>query len=103
MPSLFTHPAFEHLAPLVKAVHERLVEDRAYESYCAYRGEEEIHFFHPDSLGEMRQRYPYYRFARLVRTAPLSLKDRGRWIVFEELLGNASCIVDRELVAHYKA
>ena len=73
------------LAPLVKAPHERLVEDRVYESYCAYRGEEEVYFFHPDSLREMRQRYSDYQFVRLVRTAPLSLNDRGRWIAFEEL------------------
>ena len=73
------------LAPLVKAPHEMLVEDQVYESYCAYRGEEEVVFFHPDSLREMRQRYPDHQFVRLVRTAPLSLNDRGRWIAFEEL------------------
>ncbi len=73
------------LAPLVKAPHEKLVGDETYQSYCAYRGEEEIHFFHPDSLPEMRRRHPDYRFVRLVRTAPLSLQDRGRWVVFETL------------------
>jgi pyruvate formate-lyase activating enzyme-like uncharacterized protein len=73
------------LAPLVKASHEKLVGDETYESYCAYRGEEEIHFFHPDSLPEMRQRYADYQFVRLARTASLSLQDRGRWVVFETL------------------
>jgi len=72
------------LAPLVKATHERLVEDRDYESFCAYRGEE-VRFFHPDALAEMRRRYPDHQFVRLVRTAPLSLKDKGQWIVFEKL------------------
>jgi hypothetical protein len=72
------------LAPLVKAPHERLVDDQVYESYCAYRGEE-VYFFHPDSIHEMRQRYPDYQFVRLARTAPLSLSDRGRWIAFEKL------------------
>ena len=72
------------LAPLVKAAHERLVEGQVYESYCAYR-REEVHFFHPDSIAEMRQRYPDHQFVRLVRTAPLSLQDKGRWIVFEQL------------------
>jgi len=72
------------LAPLMKAPHERLVEDQIYESYCAYRGEE-VHFFHPDSLPEMRRRYPDYQFVRLVRTAPLSINDSGRWIAFEKL------------------
>ena len=73
------------LAPLVKASYERLVDDQVYESYCAYLGDKEIHFFHPDSLHEMHQRYPDYQFVRLVRTAPLSLNDRGRWTAFEEL------------------
>lgn len=74
-----------NLAPLVKAPHERLVDDQVYESYCAYRGQEEVRFFHPDSLPEMRQRYPDYQFVRLVRTAPLSMNDRGRRIAFEKL------------------
>ena len=72
------------LAPLVKAPYERLVEGRVYESFCAYRAEE-VHFFHPDSIQEMRYKYPDHQFVRLVRTAPLSLKDSGRWVVFEEL------------------
>jgi pyruvate formate-lyase activating enzyme-like uncharacterized protein len=72
------------LAPLVKAPYERLVEDRVYESYCAYRGDE-AHFFHPDALHEARQKHPAFQFVRLVRTAPLSLQDSGRWIAFERL------------------
>ncbi len=70
--------------PLVKAPYERLVEDEALESYCAYRGEE-ARFFHPDSLSDMRQRYPGYQFVRLARTAPLSVQDGGRWISFERV------------------
>lgn len=73
------------LAPLVKAPHEKPIRGEAYESYCAYRGEGEFRFFHPDSLHAMRQRYPGYQFVRLVRSAPLSLQDRGRWIAFERL------------------
>lgn len=73
------------LAPLVKAPHERLVDDQVYESYCAYRNGEEVHFFYPDSMRETRQRYPDYQLVRLVRTAPLSINDSGRWIAFEEL------------------
>ncbi len=72
------------LAPLTKAPYERLVDDWVLESTCAYRGEQG-HFFHPDSLEDMRQRYPNRQFVRLVRTAPLSLDDDGQWIVFEEL------------------
>jgi hypothetical protein len=73
------------LAPLVKAPHERLVEDRVYESCCAYRDDEKVHFFHPHVIHEMRQKYPDYQFVRLVRSAPLSLQDSGRWIAFEEI------------------
>jgi pyruvate formate-lyase activating enzyme-like uncharacterized protein len=72
------------LTPLTKAPYEELVGDEVYESYCAYRGEE-VYFFHPDTLPEMRQRYPDYQFVRLVRTAPLAVQDEGRWIAFERL------------------
>jgi len=72
------------LAPLVQAPYERLVADQVYECYCAYQGEE-VHFFHPDSLDEMRQRYPDHQFVRLARTTPLALNNRGRWIAFEKL------------------
>jgi pyruvate formate-lyase activating enzyme-like uncharacterized protein len=74
----------QSLTPLVKALHEKLLRGEVYESYCAYRGEEKVRFFHPDSLHQMRQRYPDYQFVRLGRSAPLSLKDSGRWIVFEK-------------------
>jgi pyruvate formate-lyase activating enzyme-like uncharacterized protein len=72
------------LAPLVKAAHERLAGDRVYESTCACRGEEVL-FFHPDELEAMRRRYPDHRFFRLVRTAPLFIDDKGRWVAFEEI------------------
>jgi uncharacterized protein len=70
------------LLPLVKAPHEKLVDGEVLESYCAYRGEE-VHFFHPDSLGDIHQQYPDHLFVRLARTAPLSVNDAGRWIRFE--------------------
>jgi pyruvate formate-lyase activating enzyme-like uncharacterized protein len=73
------------LAPLVKAPHEKLVRDEVYESLCAYRGGEEVYFFHPDSVDEMRQQFPNHRCVRLVRTAPLSIRDPGQWIAFEPL------------------
>jgi pyruvate formate-lyase activating enzyme-like uncharacterized protein len=73
------------LAPLLKAPYERLVDDQFYECFCAYWGEEDLSFFHPDSLSLMRQRLPHHDFVRLVRTAPLSIRDAGRWIAFEEL------------------
>lgn len=75
------------IAHLTRAPYERLVGDEILESCCAYQGAEHCRFFHPDSLHEMRQRYPDYQFVRLARTAPLSLQDSGRWIAFEELIG----------------
>jgi pyruvate formate-lyase activating enzyme-like uncharacterized protein len=74
-----------NLAPLMQAPHERLVADQFYESHCAYRDAEDWCFFHPDAFDEMRQRLPDHAFMRLVRTAPLSIQDNGRWIVCEEL------------------
>jgi pyruvate formate-lyase activating enzyme-like uncharacterized protein len=73
------------LAPLVKAPHEKLVRGEVYESYGAYRDGNQVLFFHPDALDEMRTQYAGYRFVRLVRTAPLSHRDPGRWISFEEI------------------
>lgn len=71
------------LAPLVKAPHEKLIGDQVYESYCAFSNGGPVHFFHPDAREEMCRRYSVHRFARLVRTAPLSIRDPGKWIVFE--------------------
>ncbi|HSJ58538.1 MAG TPA: radical SAM protein, partial [Anaerolineae bacterium] len=70
------------LAPLTAQPHETLVAGHLLVSCCAYRGAQ-VHFFHPDSLAEMQRRYPGYHFARLARTAPLSVRDRGRWVLFE--------------------
>jgi hypothetical protein len=74
----------QSLAPLVKAPHEKIIGGEVYESYCAYRGEE-VRFFHLDSLGEMRRRYPDHEFVRLARMAPLSLQDGDRWIACERI------------------
>jgi pyruvate formate-lyase activating enzyme-like uncharacterized protein len=73
-----------NLVPLVKAPHEKLVRDQVYESYCAFQNGDEVSFFHPDARGEMCRRLPDHRFARMVRTAPLSIHDPGKWIVFEQ-------------------
>lgn len=74
-----------NIAHLAQAPHEKLVQDQVYESYCAYRGEEDYFFFHPDSIHAMRQRHPDYEFVRLVRTAPLSVYDNGIWITCETI------------------
>jgi pyruvate formate-lyase activating enzyme-like uncharacterized protein len=74
-----------NLAPLVQASYERLIGDAVYESYCAFRDEEEWLFLHPDSLCDMQRRYAGYCFVRLVRTAPLSVEDPGQWIAFEKV------------------
>ena len=74
-----------NLAPLAKAAHEKLVGGEFYESCCAFQDRGEVHFFHPDSLDEMRWQYREHQFVRLVRSAPLAIGDPGRWIAFEPL------------------
>ena len=73
------------LAPLTKESYEKLVGDTFYESLCVYGNGGHARTFHPDTLDEMRSRYPDGRFIRQVRTAPLSIQDPGKWISFEPL------------------
>jgi pyruvate formate-lyase activating enzyme-like uncharacterized protein len=73
------------LAPLNLAPHERQVDDHSYESYCAYRGEQEQEFLSPQPLGQIRRRYPEHQFVRLARMAPLSIDAPETWIAFEKL------------------
>ncbi|MGD1992485.1 MAG: radical SAM protein [Anaerolineae bacterium] len=73
----------QNLAPLVKKPYEQLVAGRLYESCAAY-DQNDVTLFSSEELTAMRQRYPNRRFARLARTAPLSLDDPGRWVLFEE-------------------
>ena len=73
------------LAPLLLAPHEQLVEGERYESCCAYRGESECLFFHPDELPVVRQRYPAYTFVRVSRLAPLDVGEPPRWTAFAEI------------------
>lgn len=73
------------LAPLMKAAHERMIDDEAYETYCVYEDDTHYRFCHPEALPEMRTRYFDCRYFRLVRSAPLALTDPGRWIAVEEL------------------
>lgn len=73
------------LEPLTREAHETLVDGYLLESYCAFQDGDLI-FFGADSLAAMQRRYPGYQFVRLARTAPLSVGDRGRWVVFERHL-----------------
>ncbi len=73
------------LAPLLLEPHERLVDDEYYECYCVFRDGADVHFFHPASLNEMRERYPAYQVARATRLAPLAVDEPARWIRFEPL------------------
>lgn len=73
------------MAPLVKRAYEKLVGDELYESYCAYCNEAEYFFFYPDSVSRVQLQYPDYQIVRLVRTAPLSVNQKGRWIAFERI------------------
>jgi hypothetical protein len=66
----------------------RIVE--ALESYAAYQeGKNEVHYIHPDSPQKALRRWPDLQFVRRVRTGPLSLQDKGKWILMEKL-GRAS-------------
>lgn len=73
------------LSPLTKAPHEKLVADTWLESFYFFRNEQEAHPCHPDFVSEMRQTYAGCQLVRLVRYAPLSLQERKKWIVFENL------------------
>ncbi len=72
------------LAPLVQAPYEKLLDGTFYESYCAYSSDD-IYFFHPDLLHQMAHRCSTLAFARMVRTAPLSIYDQGTWVAFDLL------------------
>lgn len=71
------------LAPLTKAPHEKLVRDEVYESYCAFCDDTSL-YVHPEDIALWKERRDY-RLVHIVRTAPLSLDDRGMWISFQEL------------------
>ncbi|MFQ5611370.1 MAG: 4Fe-4S cluster-binding domain-containing protein [Anaerolineae bacterium] len=73
------------LVPLLKEPYEKLRRDEIYECYCAFRSREDYFFVHPDALRNVRRADPDYHYVRLARTAPLSLKDGGRWLVFEPI------------------
>jgi len=67
------------MAPLVKSPLERVVDGDRLERCCAYRGDEVL-FFHPDQLKEMRERYPDRRILSLLRTVPLARGEPGHWV-----------------------
>jgi len=71
------------LAPLTQAAHEVLIDGRAFESYCAFRDADDFFYCSSSSLPQARQAHPEYRFVRLVRTAPLSIRDAGQWVSLE--------------------
>ena len=71
------------LLPLTKAKEEKLVGGESLESFCLFNEQGQLLKVHPDDLPEARTCYPGLRCARLVRTAPLGLRDPGRWVRFE--------------------
>lgn len=72
------------LAPFVLKEHEKLIDGELIETCCAYQDDREAHFFHPDTLQEVRSLYPGFKFVKLARTVPASLEGHSRWVVFEE-------------------
>lgn len=71
------------LLPLTQAKDERLIEGDRLESFRLFDEQGQVVRVHPDELAGEWRRYPGYRCARLVRTAPLGLHDPGQWVVFE--------------------
>lgn len=72
------------LARLALGPHEQLVEDTFYTTCCAVCGEE-VRFFHPARLAEIRPQLPGWSFYRLARLAPLALGEPLRWVSFEQI------------------
>jgi pyruvate formate-lyase activating enzyme-like uncharacterized protein len=72
------------LEPLTKAPYEKMLRGQLYESCCAYQNGNKYNFFHPDSLSKIRQQ-PDTLLIRLVRSAPLSMDDPGKWVAFDLL------------------
>jgi pyruvate formate-lyase activating enzyme-like uncharacterized protein len=80
------HGIRKALTPLLLEEHEKFVGYEVYETCCAFRDKNDYHFFHPDSMPELRNHYSNnYKFFRLARTAPVSVRDSGRWVKFEEI------------------
>ncbi len=73
------------LAPILREPYEKLLEEEFYECYGVYRNEEDYFFIHPDALHRVRRTHSDYHYVRLARTAPLSIKDKGQWVVFEPI------------------
>jgi pyruvate formate-lyase activating enzyme-like uncharacterized protein len=71
------------LLPLTQANDERLIEGDRLESFRLFDEQGQVVRVHPDELAGEWRRYPGYRCARLVRTAPLGLHDPGQWVVFD--------------------
>ena len=69
---------------LLRPETEKLVEDREYETVCAFRGAGLL-FIHPDEYPAARRRMQGYRFIRLRRLAPLALQSPPQWVDWEEL------------------
>lgn len=80
------HGIRKALAPLLLKEHEKFVDYEVYETCIAFQDTNNYHFFHPDSMLEMRRQYSNnHKFFKLARTAPVSIHDKGRWVRFEEI------------------
>ena len=72
------------LLPLVKEKFEKFLEERLFEAYAVYKGPDGF-FFHPDSLKDIRSRFPDWQFVRVARRAPLYPSTPHEWVIFEKL------------------
>ncbi len=73
------------LAPVVQSEHEKFLDEGLLESCCAFRDARDYFLFHPDTLAEVRRKHPGHTIVRLARTAPLSIRDPGKWVRCETI------------------
>jgi pyruvate formate-lyase activating enzyme-like uncharacterized protein len=77
------------LLPMTKKPYEKLVAGERLESYCLVDGQGHVSHLHPDELPALWKRSPLDHYMRLVRTAPLGVRDPGRWVACEEISRDA--------------
>ena len=71
------------LLPLTQAPYERASGD-LLECYVFIRENGEFSFCHPDKIEQALSQRPDTRLVRIARSAPLSIHDPGKWMVWEE-------------------
>ena len=68
------------LSPLVKKPYEKMIADNFLERICVIKNKDDYQFIHPDLVSDMKGKKPHYRFVKIIRSAPLSIYDKEKWI-----------------------